>query len=320
MINFRKFVFITFLGVYCSANLFGQDPIFTQNFANKLYLNPALTGLDDGSRLGFSSRNQWPTTGANYLTNSLMYDQILNKWKSGVGLLVMHDQQGNGILKEFTVATNYAYHQKISEKFKLHYGIQAKFGSKNLDTNHLTFGDQIDPENGFVYTTGDVIFEKRNFFDVSAGMMAEFGQFYGGFAWHHLNRPNVSMLNSVSRLPWKFTGHLGYNFELLKNRKPGNQLLISPNLIYHNQEGVAMFLWGSYFTFKKVTLGIWNRQRDAIMGSLGYEMKRLRFAYSYDHTISKLTNHLGGSHELSLNFKLTKNKVDQHFKPILPVF
>jgi type IX secretion system PorP/SprF family membrane protein len=312
MINFRKFVLITFFGVYCSTNLFGQDPIFTQNFANRLNLNPALTGLDDGSRLGFSYRNQWPTTGANYLTNSVMYDQVLNKWKSGVGLLIMHDQQGNGILKEFTVATNYAYHQKISEKFKLHYGIQAKFGNRGLNFVQINIVDSVVSSSQSTY--------KVNYFDVSAGIMAEFGQFYGGFAWHHLNRPNVSMLNSYSPLSWKFTGHIGYNFELLKNRKPGNQLVISPNLIYQNQEGFQLFLWGSYFTFKQVSLGLWHRQRDAIMGTLGYELKRFRFAYSYDHTISKLSNHLGGSHELSLNFKLTKKKVDPNFKPILPVF
>lgn len=320
MFNFKKNIVIIFIGCSCSTNLLAQDPHFTQNFANRLHLNPALTGLDDGGRFGFSSRNQWPTTGVNYLTNSLMYDQVLTKWKSGVGLLIMHDQQGNGILKEFTVATNYAYHQKISEKVKLHYGIQAKFGSKKIDTDKLTFGDQIDPRNGFVYISGDSILERRNYFEVSTGMMAEVGKLYGGFAWHHLNRPNVSMLNSVSRLSWRFTGHLGYNFEFLKKENNQPQLVIAPNVIFQNQSGFSMLIMGSYFSFNNVTLGLWYRQNDALMATLGYDMKRLRFAYSYDHTISKLTNHLGGSHELSLNFKLTKNKVDPNFKTVIPLY
>jgi hypothetical protein len=74
----------------------------------------------------------------------------------GLGLLVTSDQAGKGTLNTTTVSGIYSYTQAISRKFSLKAGFQATYFQKSLDWNKLTFGDQIDPRRGFIYTTNDV--------------------------------------------------------------------------------------------------------------------------------------------------------------------
>jgi gamma-glutamylcyclotransferase (GGCT)/AIG2-like uncharacterized protein YtfP len=53
----------------------------------------------------------------------------------------------------------------------------------------------IDPRRGFIYSTGDVPRGgSRGFFDASAGMLIFNKSFFAGFAAHHLNMPNESMI------------------------------------------------------------------------------------------------------------------------------
>ena len=72
--------------------LFGQDPGFSQFFANPLYLNPAFTGTTELPRAVINYRNQWPQKGATFTTYSLSYDQPSKKMNAlefgcGTGLL-----------------------------------------------------------------------------------------------------------------------------------------------------------------------------------------------------------------------------------------
>ena len=47
-----------------------QDPTFSQFYINRLYLSPALVGLDPGTTLNVSYRNQWPGVSGAFNTAS----------------------------------------------------------------------------------------------------------------------------------------------------------------------------------------------------------------------------------------------------------
>ena len=52
-----------------------QDPNFSQFFASPLTLNPAMTGLFDGTfRVAGNYRNQWPTINNAFLTKTASVD------------------------------------------------------------------------------------------------------------------------------------------------------------------------------------------------------------------------------------------------------
>ena len=74
----------------------GQDPHFSQYYANPLYLNPAMAGTQVCPRLIFNYRNQWPSISGTYVTYNASYDQHIDAISGGLGVLVNVDRAGEG--------------------------------------------------------------------------------------------------------------------------------------------------------------------------------------------------------------------------------
>src|SRR5215510_8547591 len=94
--------------VFISANAFGQDPEFTQFYANPLYLNPAFAGSQKCPRVSLNYRNQWPALSGNFVTYSASYDQFYDPIAGGVGILILNDQAGEGTLTTTNASLMYA--------------------------------------------------------------------------------------------------------------------------------------------------------------------------------------------------------------------
>ncbi|HNK40471.1 MAG TPA: PorP/SprF family type IX secretion system membrane protein, partial [Flavobacteriales bacterium] len=142
--------------VAAPLSAWGQDPQFTQFYANPLYLNPAFAGTARCPRVVLNYRNQWPALSGTFVTTSASYDQDVRGILGGLGLLVTNDQAGKGTLTTTTISGIYSYTQAVSRKFSIKAGFQATYFQKSLDWNKLTFGDMIDPNRGFIYQTNDV--------------------------------------------------------------------------------------------------------------------------------------------------------------------
>jgi len=228
-----------------------------------------------------------------------------------------------------TINLAYSYHLQVSRKFTMLFGAQATWNQKFLDWTKLTFGDQIDPRRGFIYQTGDLprgnfwndndSWGTKGFFDVSAGLVGYSENFYFGFAAKHLNTPEESLIlnpDGESRMPMRFTGHMGANIEFGKGSQYQNVTAISPNVIYTYQDGFMQLNVGTYIKYGAFTAGAWWRPRDAFILSVGIDAGSFRFGYSYDITISPLTNASGGSHELSLGFNFSCKEKPKRFRTI----
>jgi hypothetical protein len=81
-----KYLVIILIGLTCKNEVFGQDPTFTQFYANPLYLNPAFAGTNRCARFGLNYRNEWPRLSANYVTYSASYDQYFKNISGGFGV------------------------------------------------------------------------------------------------------------------------------------------------------------------------------------------------------------------------------------------
>lgn len=306
----------TFIALFTGVN--AQDPTFTQFYANPLYLNPAFAGSHGCPRFALNYRNEWPQLSGNYVTYSASYDQYFKNISGGFGVLATHDQQGQGTINTSMLGLIYSYHLPLGRKWKMMFGARASWYQKFLDWDKLTFGDMIDPRRGFIYSTGDVPRGgSRGFFDASTGMVIFNKHFFAGAAWHHMNRPNESMIIGESKLPWRFTGHMGAEIKLGSKSKYSNSTSIMPNVIYQYQNGFQELSIGTYVKYGSFNVGAWYRNRDAFILTIGINTGKFKLGYSYDVTVSKLNNGVsGGSHEISMGINLNCKSKPVSFRTI----
>ena len=290
-----------------SINLYAQDPIFTQFYSNPVYLNPAFAGSNKCPRIVSNFRNQWPGFSGDFITTSLTYDQYVDKIKGGLGIILMSDQIAK-TLKSNEASFVYSYHQHLSRKFTLNFGIQGTYISKSVDRSNLTFGDMIHPRRGFVLSTQDVInYAPVDIFDFSAGILGYTDKFYVGFATHHLTEPSFSYIssNNTSFLNRRYTAHAGTEISLnSKSLFSEEEKSLSPSVLFIKQGDFQQLNFGLYYRKGNYVVGAWYREGDSFIVTLGMNTKLLRIGYSYDLTTSQLGVYSGGSHEISIALKL----------------
>ena len=296
-----------------------QDAEFTQFYANPLYLNPAFAGTNKCPRLAVNYRNQWPGLSATFITTSASYDQFVPAISGGLGLMVVSDKEAK-TLSTTRISGIYAYQLKINRNFSLRAGFEATFFQKSLDWSKLTFGDMIDTRRGFVYESGDIPRGgTRSGMDFSAGVIGFSEKFFFGFAAHHINQPDESLINGKSRLPIKLTAHAGAVIPLSGSSskyKKDDGISVSPNILFRQQGKTNQLNMGLYVNKGPLVGGIWYRNSDAFIVLLGIHTKVVRVGYSFDATVSKLSLASGGAHEVSFTYTLKCKTKKRTFRSV----
>lgn len=307
-------IFAVLFSTCITKDLFAQDPLFTQFYANPLYLNPALAGAANCPRINLNYRNQWPgIDGTTYATYSASYDQHVDAISGGIGILVTHDNAGQGTLSTTNAAGMYSFLLPVSRKFSLKFAIQGAWFQKKIDWSKLNFGDMIDASRGFVYNTlEEQKLSSKSGIDLSAGVLGYGEHVFVGFAAHHLTEPDEGLLGKA-KLPMKITGHAGVNIPV-GGKKSG--VAVSPNILFQQQQDFQQLNLGLYVTKGPIVGGLWYRNRDAFIILIGVQQGIFKAGYSYDITSSKLTNATAGSHELSFSLLFECKPKVKKFKTV----
>ena len=287
---------------------FAQDPMFTQFYSNPIYLNPAFSGSNKCPRIVSNYRNQLPGFSGDFITTSVSYDQYIDAIKGGLGVMLLSDQIAK-TLQSNEASLVYSYHQHLSRKFTLNFGLQGTYIQKSVNRSNLTFGDMIHPRRGFVFSTNDVITAAPvNLFDFSTGLLGYTDKFYIGIAAHHLTEPEISLLsgsNNSSVLDTRYTAHMGTEITLgSKSIFSEENESISPSILFVKQGDFQQLNVGLYYSKGNYVVGAWYREGDSFIVTLGMETQLLRIGYSYDLTSSQLGTYSGGSHEISVALKI----------------
>jgi type IX secretion system PorP/SprF family membrane protein len=98
---------IALLGI--ESVVMAQDAQFSQFYAAPLYLNPALAGGTNQTRVGLNYRSQWPAIDATFTTTSLFIDHFLEDYNSGVGFIISRDMEGLAGLRSLSIGAQYSY-------------------------------------------------------------------------------------------------------------------------------------------------------------------------------------------------------------------
>lgn len=314
-----------------------QDPAFSQLFNNRMYLNPAFTGIDQGHRVSLATRSLWRNLPRNFNTNKLSYDYRPCEFpRIGVGLIAMQNTEGDGFLQSTELGGVFAFHtpysfkrmRKAQSAGSFSFALQASYISRNIDWDKLVFGDQLDPVLGVVNprtAQAELNFQGINTYDFAAGFLWRQRLYlskrwdmtlHAGFAAHHIFRPKVGLVNN-GIMPVKYTFHTGLLIPLSKRS------YIIPAIRYMNQDSTqihnifdanVMYLNGKVFgglsyRFNQFTNYIKNT--DAVMFFVGYEIDfskeaDLRLTYSFDTNFKGVSTGNFYTHEISVIFVFSK--------------
>lgn len=321
----RKVLYILLLATI-AGELKAQDPQFSQFYAAPMYHNPAFTGGGYAPRVIFNYRNQWPSLGANFITNVISVDTYIDKVNSGVGFMFLNDQQGSSRLQTTEFSGFYSYQMRLMEKHSIRFGVQGTYSNRGFNPLGLTFGDQFN-NGGFTGApTNDPLGQLSNinpvkFVDFSAGVLYYNPKAFFGVAVNHLTEPTMDFLatGGGDALPRKITVNGGLNIPLNNPyTNAGNvdrEFVITPAFLFKQQGKFSQLDLGAYATYSPLTLGLWYRgipikksgttraNHDAVVALVGFRFDSFSIGYSYDLTISGLGASSGGSHELSIAYQ-----------------
>ncbi|MFA8432998.1 MAG: type IX secretion system membrane protein PorP/SprF [Marinifilaceae bacterium] len=317
----RKYIYLFLIVVI--ANVFqgkAQDIRFSQFYANKLYLNPALAGSDNYSHFSLNYRNQWPNLDLPFVSYSFSYDKFFKPLNGGLGFLVVQDDQGNGALKTTTISGMYSYYLRITEEFVIRTALQLSFMQRKLEWDKLVFPDQISPIYGNVYphnTISDPINRSRGGIDFTTGLVGSYRNFYLGFAVNHLSQPNFNFSDELEQnLEMRYSIHMGIEIPMA-GRSDFN---LAPALLFQKQGDFTQMNYGLYINKSALVAGAWLSQNfdleyDSVILMVGLDNKIFRLAYSFDYAITKLIQTNTGAHEISLSF-LIGNKSKSRIRAV----
>lgn len=324
------------LTILLSTKVYGQDPQFSQFYANPMYLNPALTGNTAQFRMASTYRNQWPSIPQGYVSYTAAFDYNIEKANSGVGFLATHDKAGNEGLKFTNLALLYSTYVRLNRLSFLKGGIKVSHTSRGVNQSELLFSDQII-RDGAPFSIED-IGDNISHIDLGAGLLlANTQKYWLGVSIDHINQPEYSFLGTNSFLPIKTSVHGGWTFELEPKGKISRPTFVKAIVHYKSQGKWDQVDIGAYYEQDPLFVGLWYRgipwfkedetdspNNESMVAMIGVKSDDLKIGYSYDITISRLARNSGGAHEISIIYEIAntskKRKRRRYFLAPCPKF
>jgi len=320
----RKF----FLGIFFLLifnSLHGQDPQFTQFYANPLYLAPSFAGATQQDRVSMVYRNQWPELPGTFVTFTFAYDHFFESFNSGVGVLLLRDVAGSGNLSMTNAAVQYSYDIKINNWWHVRPGVQFIYTQQGIDYNQLIWNTMLTTTGTSTGTEAPPEETKADI-DFGTSALVYSDRYWFGFSVDHLLTPNYGLWYENADWPMKFSVYGGAQI-IHKGRllSPIDES-VSLAFYYRHQYIYNQVDLGLYWYKAPLMLGFWYRgiplvgmdkRGDALAFLVGYKMDQIRVGYSYDFTISNLVSSTGGAHEISVvyEFKTTRKRLKKRMVP-----
>jgi type IX secretion system PorP/SprF family membrane protein len=319
----KRIIYLLVLSFIIISDSFGQDPTFSQFYANALYLSPSFAGATADYRLGINYRNQWPAVPGVFHTYSISFDKAIPSFNSGIGVLATYDVAGSGNLSTTNIGLLYSYDFNINKDWHIRPGVNFKFYYLGLDINKLIFNSQITG-SGTSPSVTPPPFENVADVDFATSALVYNATTWAGFTFDHLLKPKTSFYGNDATVPMKFNFYGGTQILKKTRLKQKMQDVLSVAINFQKQGKFYQSDLGLYYYKEPLIFGIWYRgiplvtsqAGDAIIGLIGIKTSQLHIGYSYDFTISNLIGSTGGAHEISLVYEFNNLSLGQQKKRI----
>ncbi len=315
-----KYTFLTMSLLLLCFQGRAQDFQFSQFYAAPLYLNPALTGISQETRMGSVYRRQWPGLDYQFTAFSAYVDHYSFDQKSGMGLSVSSFSEEFLKLNTTDISGFYAYNLQLSERVAFQLGTQISYIQKRGTLENLLFGDQIDVFNQALFpSSADAVggLEPFSYFSVGLGGVFTWDKLWIGVSGHHLNRPNIAFyVRDGQTQHWpKYSIQAGYSIPLDEPEfwEEGSGKFVHFMANYKRQGPFQFVDAGVQMLLNQLVLGAGIRnmpiqsdlpKRESVIALFGLNLSSgLSMGYSYDYPISDVGSQTLGSHELSLRYQ-----------------
>lgn len=320
----RTFILLL-IGFFFYGGLFAQDVQFSQFYAAPLFLNPAMTGATEMTRIGANYRNQWPGLDQSFHSYSAYIDHYIFDFNSGIGLIMNGNRESQANLSTNEIGVLYSYRLKLGEDKFLRFGGQVSYIARDAFFGNLVFGTQIDIGQGSIGVITDElngipIDANHRFLDYSFGSLYSTKNTWLGVSAHHITEPNISFVDDgISRLPIKLSAQGGIRFNLESGgifnsiNNTAQERSISFAFNYKQQAPFNQLDIGTQLYLQPLVFGLWYRglpskynlpNNESIIALMGVSLPTgVDLGYSFDFTTSKLgLRNSGGAHEISIRY------------------
>ncbi|MBO4603408.1 MAG: type IX secretion system membrane protein PorP/SprF [Salinivirgaceae bacterium] len=279
-------------------------PQFSQYMFNDYMLNPAVGGTNDYWQIKTNYRYQFagvknaPQT---YMLGGYGPHKVM---PMGYGGYIFNDVTGP--VGNMGAYGSYSYNLRITGDIRISAGLFLGIVQQKVDLTdvNVELNEGADGFSNSVY--------KKIYPDASLGVYLYTSQYYAGIAFHHLFFNNMSLLDKYDegyivkdgRVKPHFYIQGGYKYNIDRNFDLEPSILIKtvPNYDFMTDINCRVIyqkmVWGGLgfrYNFKNP---------EAVIVFLGYNYNdMINVGYSYDVTISKLSNASNGSHEIMLGVK-----------------
>lgn len=317
---FERLKYFVLLFSFVCIDSFGQDPTYSQFYANALYLSPSFAGATAQYRLGINYRDQWPSIPGKFRTYSISFDKAMPNFNSGIGVLATYDVAGTGDLSTTNIGLIYSYDFNINKSWHVRPGVNFKFYYQGLNIYKLVFNSQITG-SGTTPQVSPPPFDNVADVDFATSALFYNERTWAGFTFDHLLKPRTSFYaNDATNVPMKINIYGGTQIINKTRLRQKMQEVMSIAINFQKQAKFYQTDVGLYYYKNPIIFGLWYRgipfatsqAGDAIIGLLGVKTDQLHIGYSYDFTISNLIGSTAGSHEISLIFEFNNLSLNQN--------
>ncbi len=279
-----------------TSSLFGQqDPQFSQNMFNKLYVNPAYAGSSGAICAHALYRAQWVSFEGAPKTFVAGIESPFFDNKVGVGVSVSSDDIN--FENTLTIKLAGAYHFDLGTA-KLGAGIDVDFLQESIDGNYIFPQPQFQNDPAAPKNVND------NTVDLGAGLYLSSEKLYVGLSASHLMESTLDFNPSKKEFKRHYYGMIGYTFDLSPS------IALKPSIFVKNVTDNTTFdiNLNAHFN-ERFWIGASYRNEDAIVAMIGMNItEKLKIGYAYDFTTSDVKSYSDGTHEIMLGYCFNKKK------------
>jgi len=281
--------------IMCSLVNAQQEPQYSQYMYNMSTVNPAYVINQSGLiSTGLLYRKQWTGLEGSPQTANVFGNIPINE-KIELSVNYVNDRIGDAVSTNnnyFNI--DFAYITRISDQFKLSYGLKTGINSFKLNA----LGSNVANDPAFADNNSKLQF------NIGAGLFLFSHNFYAGISSPNLLPNDVNLGEfGVAETKTHIYAVSGFVFDLV------DEVKLKPSLVVKQVVDSPMTFDVSLnsLIYDKFELGVSYRYEDAFIALAGFNItKSLKIAYSYDFSTSKLSGYNNGSHEVILlyNFDL----------------